>query len=90
MAPCADARRGELPRRRSDDAGVDLFEKLGLHRTESRNGVLVYAAVHERRFTIIGDMALDAGLRDELFGEALRRLSIAFRRGAFGEGLAAR
>jgi uncharacterized membrane protein len=68
---------------------IDLFEKLGLHRTESRNGVLIYAALHERRFTIIGDVALDASLRDELFGEALRRLSIAFRRGAYGEGIAA-
>jgi uncharacterized membrane protein len=68
--------------------GVELFDKLGLHRTEARNGVLIYAATHERRFTILGDVALDASMRDELFGEALRRLSIAFRRGAFGEGIA--
>ncbi len=33
-------------------------------------------------------MALDVSLRDELFAEALRRLSIAFRRGAYGEGIA--
>lgn len=66
---------------------VELFEKLGLHRTEARNGVLIYAALHERRFTILGDAALDGAARGELFDEALRRMSIAFRRGAFGEGI---
>jgi uncharacterized membrane protein len=66
---------------------VELFDKLGLHRTEARNGVLIYAATHDRRYAVIGDVGIGEPQGSEFWAEAQRRLSIAFRRGAFGEGL---
>jgi uncharacterized membrane protein len=66
---------------------VELFEHLGLHRTEERNGVLVYAAIHERRFAFVGDTGVGAPLGSEFWSEAQQRMSVAFRRGACGEGI---
>jgi uncharacterized membrane protein len=66
---------------------VQLFDKLGLHRTEARNGVLIYAALHERRFAMVGDVGIAEPAGSEFWAEPTRHLSIAFRRGSFGEGL---
>lgn len=66
---------------------VQLFEQLGVHRTEARNGVLIYVAAHDRRFVIVGDSGIDEPQGAEFWAEANRRMSIAFRRGAYGEGV---
>ena len=68
---------------------VQLFEKLGVHRTEGRNGVLVYVATHDRRYAIIGDVGIGEPQGSEMWTEATRQLSIALRRGAAGEGITA-
>jgi uncharacterized membrane protein len=34
---------------------VEVFERIGMHRTAERNGVLVYAAVKTRKLAVIGD-----------------------------------
>jgi uncharacterized membrane protein len=65
---------------------VQLFEKLGVHRTDGKNGVLVYAAIHERRFALVADSGIVAA-PDDPWVEARQRLSVAFRRGAYGEGI---
>jgi uncharacterized membrane protein len=68
---------------------VMLFEKLGLHRTVERNGVLIYVAIHDRRFTIIGDSGIGEPPGTEFWAEPMRPLSIALRRAAPGEGIVA-
>ena len=32
-----------------------IFKKIGMNRTEERNGVLFYLAIRNRKFAIIGD-----------------------------------
>jgi len=34
---------------------VGVFERLGMHRTAERHGVLIYAAVKHRKLAVIGD-----------------------------------
>ena len=34
---------------------VRVFERLGMHRTDGRNGVLIYAAIADRKLAVIGD-----------------------------------
>lgn len=36
-----------------------VFEKLGMHQTELRNGVLFYVAVSSRKFAVIGDEGIN-------------------------------
>ena len=40
------------------DRAAFIFEKLGMHATDARNGVLVYIAVESRKFAIIGDVGI--------------------------------
>jgi uncharacterized membrane protein len=41
------------------DRAVELFEKLGMFETELRNGVLIYVALDDRQFAIIGDQGIN-------------------------------
>ena len=36
------------------------FEELGMHKTKHRNGVLLYIAINDKQFAIIGDIKIDA------------------------------
>jgi uncharacterized membrane protein len=51
---------------------VAVFERLGMHRTEDRHGVLVYIAVADRKLAVIGDQ----GIHDRV-GEAYWRELVA-------------
>ena len=55
---------------------VEVFERLGMHRTALRNGVLVYLAIHDRKLAVIGDAGVHErvapgyweGLKETLVG----------------------
>lgn len=41
------------------ERAVECFDKMGMSATELRNGVLVYIAIKERSFAIIGDQGIN-------------------------------
>jgi len=38
---------------------IEIFRHLNMHKTEMRNGVLVYVALTDRQFAILGDAGID-------------------------------
>jgi len=75
--------RGESPEARA----AEVFEKLRMHQTEQRNGVLFYLAVMDKKFAVIGDAGIHAVVGDE-FWESLRDAMVDdFKEGRFTEGL---
>jgi uncharacterized membrane protein len=64
-----------------------LLSELGVTRTRERNGVLIYAAVRDRRFAVVGDVGVNEDPSSPFWAEALNRMTVAFRRGAFGDGI---
>ena len=44
---------------------TSIFEKLKMHETELRNGVLFYLAVEDRKFAIIGDKGINDAVETE-------------------------
>ena len=48
-----------------------LFFELGMHQTDLQNGVLIYLAHKDRKFSIVGDKGIDAKVPLE-FWETIR------------------
>lgn len=46
-----------------DRASV-VFAALKMHKTEARNGILVYLSTEDRKFAILGDMGINANVDD--------------------------
>ena len=69
------------------DRALAVFKKLGMEQTESRNGVLIYLAVKNRKFAIIGDEGIHAVVT-EIFWESIKNNMLNhFRENHFTEGL---
>lgn len=69
------------------DRAADIFTKLKMHHTKDRNAVLIYLALEDRKFAIIGDKGINA-LIPQHFWDDERDLMISyFKKGQFVEGL---
>lgn len=69
------------------DRAAYLFEKLGMSKTELRNGVLIYIACVDRRFCIIGDAGIHALVGDGFWHEISTNMQESFAQGMMREGL---
>jgi len=64
-----------------------IFEKLKMHKTELRNGVLFYLAVEDRKFAIIGDKGINE-IVEKGFWDSIRDCMTAeFKKEEFTVGL---
>lgn len=69
------------------DRAAFLFEKLEMHKTELRNGVLFYLSLSDRKFAILGDAGINA-VTPENFWEEIKETVIShFKKEQFAEGL---
>lgn len=69
------------------DRAAFMFDKMGMQKTEKRNGVLFYLAVKNRCFAIIGDTGINAVVADDFWDEIKNILLNQFRDGKFTDGL---
>ena len=70
------------------DRAAHWFKKLSMHKTEQRNGVLLYLAVSDRKFAIIGDVGINAVTPDNFWDEIKEQMLAKFKEQQFAEGLA--
>ena len=63
------------------------FERLGMTKTELRNGVLLFIACEEQRFVILGDRGIDEKVPAGFWDEIAAKLTIAFQHREFTEGI---
>ena len=69
------------------DEAAWLFRKLGMHRTADRNGVLIYLAIRERKFAIIGDTGINAVVPLGFWDDIRDHMKQRFSENLFTEGL---
>ena len=70
------------------DCARELFLKLGMEKTERRNAVLVYLAIKDHQFAIMGDQEIFDKAGGPLFWEnAASHLKENLKQGKFAEGL---
>lgn len=65
----------------------EVFAALGMHRTARRNGVLLYLAVRNRKFAMIGDDGIHRAVPERFWEEVAAAMERHFRAGRFLEGL---
>lgn len=69
------------------DRAAFVFNKMGMQKTQLRNGVLFYLAVKNRRFAVIGDSGINAVVPEEFWDDLKNMLLNHFRENNFTEGL---
>lgn len=65
----------------------EVFEKLGMHATVLKNGVLFYLAYEDRKFAVLGDSGIHEKVTDTFWNEEKVVLEDHFKKGMFTEGL---
>lgn len=71
------------------DRAAFVFEKLEMHKTELRNGVLFYLAVADRKFAILGDAGINQKVPGNFWDEIKNDVITHFKDGDFAGGLSA-
>jgi uncharacterized membrane protein len=69
------------------DRAAFVFRKLKMNRTHLRNGVLIYLAIRDRNFAIIGDAGIHAKVPENFWDRIKEHMQERFKEGAFAEGL---
>ena len=69
------------------DCAASWFEKLKMHKTEQRNGVLFYLAIKDKKFAIIGDAGINAVTPDDFWENIKEEMLNLFVENKFTDGL---
>ena len=69
------------------DRAAHIFKKLEMHKTELRNGALIYLAVKDHKFAILGDAGINAKVPDEFWDEIKTLMASHFVKDEFAPGL---
>ena len=70
------------------DRAAWIFKKIGMHKTESRNGVLFYLAIANKKFAVIGDWGINRKVPEGFWDNIKALLEKHFREEKYSEGLA--
>lgn len=65
----------------------EVFFLLGMHKTKFKNGVLIYVAVDDHRFAIIGDEGIDKVVPADFWESIKSEVLDEFKKGNHAEGL---
>ncbi len=65
----------------------EIFTKLGMHKTEDRNGILIYVAVKDHKLAIIGDKGINDLVGTNFWDDERDVMVEHFKKGEYAEGL---
>ena len=69
------------------DRAAFIFGELMMHKTDERNGVLIYLAIDDKKFAIIGDAGIHAKTGDHFWDAIKTNMADHFRQSQFTQGL---
>jgi uncharacterized membrane protein len=69
------------------DRAIEVFNRLNMHETAQGTGVLIYLAIKDRAFTILGDDAIHAKVGSGFWDDIKNCMEGSFRQGQFLQGL---
>ncbi len=69
------------------DRALEVFHLLKMDETELKNGVLIYLAVHDRKFVICGDKGINDLVEADFWDTTKNIMANHFKNGNFKQGL---
>lgn len=69
------------------DRAAFIFEKLKMHQTELRNGVLFYLSVDDHQMAVLGDAGINAKVPEGFWDEIKETMLGLFKQGDLAGGL---
>jgi len=69
------------------DRAAKYFHKLDMHKTQLRNGVLIYVATTDRKFAIIGDAGINKVVPEDFWDDTKDDMLEHFKKGDLVEGI---
>ena len=66
----------------------EVFEKLKMANTKDRNGVLIYLALENKQFTILGDKGINNKVPEGFWNDIKNEMEKYFKENKFAEGIA--
>jgi len=69
------------------DRAAQVFADLNMHKTDARNGVLIYMAVVDHKFAIIGDGGINAQVEEDFWDITKEKMVKHFKQGDMTQGI---
>ena len=69
------------------ERAAECFDKLGMYKTHLRNGVLIYLAVDDHQFAIIGDSGINSKVEPGFWDTTKEKMLAHFRNGDLLQGI---
>lgn len=69
------------------DRAVTYFHKLGMEKTKLRNGVIIYLAVDDHQFAIIGDSGINKLVPADFWDSTKEAMLAEFKKGNIVDGI---
>ena len=66
---------------------IEVFEKLNMHETKLRNGVLFYLAIKDKKIAVIGDKGINDIVTNNFWDDVKNEIINHFKNNQFTEGL---
>jgi len=66
---------------------LEVFHQLKMDETNERNGVLIYIAVHDKKFVIYGDEGIDKVVSKDFWETTKSIMEKYFKQGKFKQGI---
>ncbi len=70
------------------DRAAAVFARLNMHRTNQRNGVLIFFAIRNRRFAILGDAGINKLVPGDFWDNVKAVMESHFKNSEFALGIA--
>lgn len=71
------------------EAAREVFSGIGMDKTGLKNGVLIYLAIKDKEFTIIGDEGINSKVPENFWEDVKNEMEALFKEGKFTEGIIA-
>lgn len=53
---------------------ANIYQHLGMQKTKSRNGILIYVSIKDKKFYVIGDIQANLAVGDDFWAEVVDKM----------------